>query len=1024
MSNNFYLGNILGATGPSGPSGAMGPSGPSGSPGGATGPTGASGPSGASGISGLAANCSGTSTTTLDLSSASTQVGGSVSVNSDGHRCWFVGQVILLKSADNFNAWIVGEVISYNILSGVLEFRVLSKSLIGGSYSAWNISVTGEVGPQGPMGPTGPSTVDIDTVSTNLFITGTPTVHGSGGNVFDGSTSTYWGSQFNQEVKSENISVSTANSVDGLFDKVILLIQSNTTQDSTVFTDSSPSQHTVTPYNDARHRTDQKKFPTSSIKLDGNGDWLTVPDHNDFALGTDPFTIEFWFWKESVPSNSYHAIMSKGSPGSDNYNGDFDIMYGADEYIYVYRLVDDNYSWVQSDNKVSIKQWHHLAIVREGIGTNQMKLYIDGKIEATWTKTNSVYDSARPLYIGKQQFYAGTDFGYFDGYMEEIRITKYARYIADFSVPTGPFPVSQGDTHYDFTTLRIESNTTDGSVSFEDTSNDGEEWDNVALLIKSNGIADSPDFKDYSSNNRTITRNGTPYHTDSEFKFNTTSIKFSEVSHPNQEWLETAHHSDFSIAGNDFTIETWVKLDVNSNGPHTLASKLNDGNYYSEYAWRIVDRKTSFHQGGTPHHALHFVIYGGTKMLALLDLYGSTKLNDGLWHHVAVSRNGNDFKMFVDGHIDASRTQDATAVSNSMPFRIGTRYHNTYPGYDNLIGYLEEFRFTKNVARYIDTFVVPKIPFGMKNSIGTSGDTHHETDQKKCGATSIYFDGDGDRLFVDDNPSQHFGSSPFVIEFWTRPIYVTGGSVLLSKWNTEGATDNSFIISMGATGYISASFQNVCTSTDAGTTLSSTSAIAENTWAHIAVQRVGNTLELYINGVKEASASFTGSLCPSTQSFQVGDFGNWDDSTQIPKPYKGYVDEIRITRGVARYTANFTPQCPAGASAGGNVNLTQIVPIKPVLKVDYGSNNSKTINKYYFDVDSDVNKMPKNWHLQASDNDSTWVTLDTRTNEQFISGKFNYAFSNTQEYRYYRMQFTSGNSSDLRIYQANFIGTK
>ena len=92
--SNFYLGNILGPTGPAGASitGATGPTGPAGSPGGATGPTGPVGPTGPTGPS---PDCSGTSTTVIDLGNASSSIGQTISVETQVALCFSVGQYIV-----------------------------------------------------------------------------------------------------------------------------------------------------------------------------------------------------------------------------------------------------------------------------------------------------------------------------------------------------------------------------------------------------------------------------------------------------------------------------------------------------------------------------------------------------------------------------------------------------------------------------------------------------------------------------------------------------------------------------------------------------------------------------------------------------------------------------------------------------------------------------------------------------------------------------------------------------------------
>jgi hypothetical protein len=128
----------------------IGPTGPSQGPTGPTGPTGPSGPEGATGPA-----CSGTSTTTLNLSDVSTSVGTTVTIVTEEDKCWTVGQIIIVSYTvmpGGLDDYIVGKVTTYTGTS--LSFSVLKR--VGTiSASSWAISCSGDLGPSGPTGPGG-----------------------------------------------------------------------------------------------------------------------------------------------------------------------------------------------------------------------------------------------------------------------------------------------------------------------------------------------------------------------------------------------------------------------------------------------------------------------------------------------------------------------------------------------------------------------------------------------------------------------------------------------------------------------------------------------------------------------------------------------------------------------------------------------------------------------------------------------------------------------------------------------------
>jgi hypothetical protein len=142
------------------------------------------------------------------------------------------------------------------------------------------------------------------------------------------------------------------------------------------------------------------------------------------------------------------------------------------------------------------------------------------------------------------------------------------------------------------------------------------------------------------------------------------------------------------------------------------------------------------------------------------------------------------------------------------------------------------------------------------------------------------------------------GSGDFTIEAW---LYRTA----------SGAASDSGIVSRGAPttlngfvfGYTSANVL-VFNFNYSGSIVTGVTVIPANTWTHVAVSRNGNTFRLFVNGVLDATATSTNSQTTNAGDiFYVGRSGY--DSGRI---VTGYLDDVRITKGIARYTSNFTPQ--------------------------------------------------------------------------------------------------------------------
>jgi hypothetical protein len=189
-----------------------------------------------------------------------------------------------------------------------------------------------------------------------------------------------------------------------------------------------------------------------------------------------------------------------------------------------------------------------------------------------------------------------------------------------------------------------------------------------------------------------------------------------------------------------------------------------------------------------------------------------------------------------------------------------------------------------------------------EHSITPLGDTHHEVDQKKFCASSIYFDGN-DRLSLGDSADWDL-TSVFTIDFWFR---TTGTSIALFLGTGNANNSNEFEIEINRTA-------GKITLYSAGSKLTSTNTFNDGDWHHLALVGDGTYVKLYVDGDQEASATYAPSWAPSGMYF-----GGSYASTAF---YTGYLDEIRILKGEAEWSSNFTPPTsPYDYTCGGSVEL-------------------------------------------------------------------------------------------------------
>jgi hypothetical protein len=186
----------------------------------------------------------------------------------------------------------------------------------------------------------------------------------------------------------------------------------------------------------------------------------------------------------------------------------------------------------------------------------------------------------------------------------------------------------------------------------------------------------------------------------------------------------------------------------------------------------------------------------------------------------------------------------------------------------------------------------------MMNDLETVGNAAVSTSVKKYGAASMVFDGTGDYLKTVDNPSLDMGGASFTIEGW---VYVTASSGSLQTLVAKGTgADNqaSYHIALNGSTWVYYLSGNGSTwSIASGVTIGT---YTINTWQHIALVRNGSTFTPYLNGVAGTTTTSSTALFDSNKPFTVGAD---DAATQL---LTGYIDELRVTKGVARYTATFT----------------------------------------------------------------------------------------------------------------------
>lgn len=185
----------------------------------------------------------------------------------------------------------------------------------------------------------------------------------------------------------------------------------------------------------------------------------------------------------------------------------------------------------------------------------------------------------------------------------------------------------------------------------------------------------------------------------------------------------------------------------------------------------------------------------------------------------------------------------------------------------------------------------------IPKTVSRFGDTKISTAQSKFGGASCVFDGSGDYLTVPAGTDFAFGTGDFTVEMWFNPSSVT---VYHALFYTGQYEKNQLSLRVTAAGKLQSFINNGVNAY--GIPTGATSLVA-GAWHHIAICSASGVIKVFLNGLQETSATNTQSIA-STAAVYIG-AQNVDGTLSVYPT--GYIDELRVTKGVARYTANFTP---------------------------------------------------------------------------------------------------------------------
>jgi hypothetical protein len=616
--------------------------------------------------------------------------------------------------------------------------------------------------------------------------------------------------------------------------------------------------------------------PTKSVpfsqswagQFNGSSAYLSIPYNSAFAL-TGDFTIECWLYWSS--HGSYGGVVGSANPntGSAISSGWFLDFNSTSNNL---QFEGQGSVSIVSTNVIPQNQWVHIAVVRSG---STITHYLNGITNGTGTSSQSFNSASYPLYIGIDRGVTS----YTGGYISNLRIINgTAVYTSNFT----------------------PANTALTAIS------------NTVLLTCQTG-SNSNTFIDNSTNKFTITANGTP----SANVVSMAAPGYSPMPIVDSSTAATTYGGSYYFNGStdtlilpqlglystNFTVEAWIYITAYTAGQGGV----------------II---TGYHLGG--NQTTTFILsVSATGALIVSDagsVIGNTvPLNS--WHHVAFTYTSSSttVQLYLDGVSQGTSTFGITGASPLL-------YIGGDPGDNNLgsawfNGYISNLRATKAILYSGSTFTPPTAPFNPSTNIaysspantvlllsGTNSGAYDSTminefinvggvsvtSNVKYGTTSYYFNGTSSYLTSgNSNPNFAFGTGDFTIECW---IYTNSSATQRIISASSGSSVPYEFALVNSSSNIYLDFYDGTTDITTGSNY-----VPQNQWVHLAVTRQSSAVKLFINGAVSGTGSTSVSL-NATGTLTIGRY-----SSSALNYFSGNIQDLRITKGIARYTAAFTP---------------------------------------------------------------------------------------------------------------------
>lgn len=629
---------------------------------------------------------------------------------------------------------------------------------------------------------------------------------------------------------------------------------------NSTFVDSSTNAATITKSGTPTQGSFNPYSSSYSVQFDGNGSALSLPNNVALSFGATNFTIEAFVNSALLRTNNF--IYADCDSATNN--GQLGLLLDATNKLTfgVYTSANAFGTFVTTTSVVPLNTWTHVAISRVGttvyLAVNGVVQTFTGAVASTLrAPTSPVIGSMGAYLSGNRQFLGG---------ISDFRIVSgTALYTSNFTPPTTKLTAITGT---------------------------------VVLACQSNM------FKEVSSNNLAVTVNGTPIISHANpygVAYNpSTNGGSSYFNGTNANYISVADNASLEIGTSDFIIDCWIYPTTTAN--QTFMSKRANNAASGEWTLSYVTGSLGFYASST---GSSWDLAGGTQFGALIP---------NQWYHVCYTRSGGTHSAYLNGVRKVTGGAATAFVNNTAAITIGGDT-DTW----TTTGYIADARLLIGTGLSGTTITVPTSPvasnantrllvkgvnaacvdYASNVDVVTNGNAQVSTTTVKYDK-SLYFDGSsGTYIQLPNNGSIYaFGTSDFTVETWVNLSNNTGQHNIIDFRSVVGSTSPVVYTMGGAIMYYTAG----------ATKITGTTVMTVGSWYHVALVRYSGITRLYLNGVQEGAAYTDANIytCASDRPI-LGNAGDVLNTFVL----NGYIEDFRITKGIALYTGAFTPSTAA-----------------------------------------------------------------------------------------------------------------